>query len=102
MKNTYKLFTLLLLLALLLLPTSAVYARGAASGLLDGRVIFGDNFTLEGGDTLTGDLVVFGGNVTIEEDATVQGDMVVIGGNVSLDGTVNGTYRDRWRLDQHG
>ena len=90
MKNTYKLTTLLLLVALLLLPTSAVYARGAASGLLDGRVIFGDNFTLESGDTLTGDLVVFGGNVTIEEDATVQGDMVVIGGNVNLNGVVSG------------
>ena len=91
MKNSYKLFTLLLLLALLFLPASAVYARGGTSGLLDGRVIFGDNFTLESGDTLTGDLVVFGGNVTIEEDATVQGDMVVIGGNVSLDGAVTGS-----------
>ena len=90
MKKTYKLFTLLLLLALAFLPTSAVYARGASSGLLDGRVIFGDNFTLESGDTLTGDLVVFGGNVTIEEEAHVQGDMVVMGGNVSLDGTVRG------------
>ena len=59
--------------------------------MLDGRVIFGDNFTLESGDTLTGDLVVFGGNVTIEEDAKVQGDMVVIGGNVNLDGIVNGS-----------
>jgi cytoskeletal protein CcmA (bactofilin family) len=90
MKKTYKFFTLLLLLALAFLPTSAAHARGASSGLLDGRVIFGDNFTLESGDTLTGDLVVFGGNVTIEEEAHVQGDMVVMGGNVSLDGTVRG------------
>jgi hypothetical protein len=91
MKNTFKLFTLALLLALLLLPSSAVYARGSSSGLLDGRVIFGDNFTLESGDTLTGDLVVFGGNVTVEEDATIQGDTVVIGGNVTLDGIVEGS-----------
>jgi hypothetical protein len=91
MKNTFKFFTLLLALALLSLPTSVVYARSASGGLLDGRVIFGDNFTLENGDTLTGDLVVFGGNVTIEEEAVVQGDMVVIGGNVNLDGTVNGS-----------
>jgi hypothetical protein len=54
-------------------------------------VIFGDNFTLGSGDTLTGDLVVFGGNVEIEEDATIQGDMVVIGGNVTLDGIVSGS-----------
>jgi hypothetical protein len=91
MKNTFKLFTLVLLLALLILPTSIVYARGSSSGLLDGRVIFGDNFTLESGDTLTGDLVVFGGNVEIEEDATIQGDMVVIGGNVTMDGAVTGS-----------
>ena len=91
MKNIVKLFTFMLLLALMILPTSAVQARGFSSGLLDGRVIFGDNFTLESGDTLTGDLVVFGGNVKIEEDANVQGDMVVIGGNVTLDGIVNGS-----------
>jgi cytoskeletal protein CcmA (bactofilin family) len=91
MKTTFKLITLMLLLALAFMPTSTVQARGFASGLLDGRVIFGDNFTLESGDTLTGDLVVFGGNVTVEEDATVQGDMVVIGGNVNLDGVVNGS-----------
>jgi hypothetical protein len=91
MKNTFKLFTLSLILALLILPAGVVYARGSSSGLLDGRVIFGDDFTLESGDTLTGDLVVFGGNVAIEEEAVVQGDMVVIGGNVTLDGTVTGS-----------
>jgi hypothetical protein len=91
MKNTIKLFTLMLTLALLLLPASAVHADGFTTGLLDGRVIFGDNFTLESDETLTGDLVVFGGNVKIEEDALVQGDMVVIGGNVTLDGTVRGS-----------
>ena len=58
MKNKIKLFTLMLTLALLLLPASAVQARGFSGGLLDGRVIFGDNFTLESGDTMTGDLVV--------------------------------------------
>jgi hypothetical protein len=91
MKKTNKLFTLMLMLAVLLLPTSAVYARGASGGLLDGRVIFGDNFTLESDDTLTGDLVVFGGNVTVEEDAVIVGDAVVIGGNVTLDGIVEGS-----------
>jgi len=91
MKNTFKLITFVLLLALMFLPTSTVFARSASSRLLDGRVIFGDNFTLQSGDTLTGDLVVFGGNVQIEEDATVRGDMVVIGGNVNLNGTVTGS-----------
>ena len=89
MKTTFKLFTLLLTLTLLVLPTSAVHAGGFSTGMFDGRVIFGDNFTLKSGDTLNGDLVVFGGNVTVEEDATVNGDVVVFGGNVNLDGTVN-------------
>ena len=91
MKTSLKLFTLMLLLALMVLPTSAVHADGFTTGLLDGRVIFGDNFTLESGDTLTGDLVVFGGNVKVEEDATIRGDAVVIGGNVTLDGIVEGS-----------
>jgi len=91
MKSIFKLMTLMVMLVLVFLPTSAVQARGFSSGLLDGRVVFGDNFTLESGDTLTGDLVVFGGNVTIEEDAKVLGDMVVFGGNVVLDGIVNGS-----------
>lgn len=91
MKNTLKLIALMLLLAFVFLPTNAVYARGPSSGLPAGRVIFGDNFSLASGDTLSGDLVVFGGNVEIQEDATIQGDMVVIGGNVTLDGTVTGS-----------
>ena len=90
MKSTIKLLTFMLMLALFFLPGSAVQADGFSSGQLDGRVIFGDNFTLESGDTLTGDLVVFGGNVIVEQDATVEGEMVVIGGNVILDGIVDG------------
>jgi len=91
MKKTFKLLLLMLMLALLLLPISNVYARGLSGRSLDGRVIFGDNFTLESGDTLQGDLVVFGGNVTVEEGATIEGDTVVIGGNVTLNGIVEGS-----------
>ena len=87
MNKTQKITTFMLLLAFLFLPANSVYAKG----LPDGRVVFGDNFTLDGGDTLTGDLVVFGGNVTIESEAVIEGDMVVIGGNVTLDGTVEGS-----------
>jgi len=91
MKNISKLTILMLLLALVFLPSHSAQAKDLSGNLLDGRVIFGDNYTLESGDSLTGDLVVFGGNVTIEEDATVEGDTVVIGGNVSLNGTVEGS-----------
>jgi len=86
MKNKFR--NVLLLLALLLLPTSSVYAQGSGNG--DGRVIFGSNFTLKNGETQDGDLVVFGGNVTIEEDATLNGNLVVFGGQVESNGELNG------------
>lgn len=87
MKTIKASFTLLFILVLVLLPTQNVHA----SGLLDGRVVFGDNFILESGETLTGDLVVIGGSAVVEEDATVRGDLVVVGGSLTLDGTVEGS-----------
>jgi len=90
MKITFKFFTLFLLLALLLVPTSAAHAQGPDPDG-GGRVIFGSNFTLESGDTFDGDLVVFGGNVTIEEDASLNGDLVVIGGTIKSNGETTGS-----------
>lgn len=88
MKITYKILTLLVLLALLVIPTSPAYAQGTDTD--GGRVIFGSNFTLEKGDTFNGDLVVFGGNVTVEEGANLNGNLVVFGGTISSDGNVKG------------
>ncbi|MGE5643740.1 MAG: hypothetical protein ACM3Y8_12085 [Byssovorax cruenta] len=88
MKVTFKFWTLLMLLALLVLPASPAYAQGTGSD--GGRVIFGDNFTLKKGDTFNGDLVVFGGNVTVEEGADLNGNLVVFGGTVTSDGNVKG------------
>lgn len=86
MKKIMKTLVLLVLLGLLLLPASPAYAQGGG----EGKVIFGDNFTLESGEELNGDLVVFGGNVTIEENADLNGTLLVFGGTVSSDGTING------------
>lgn len=105
MKIIHKAFSVFLLLVFLLVPARAAHA----SGLQDGRIIFGDDFTLEKGDTLDGDLAVFGGNVLIEAGAVVEGSLAVIGGNaeiasgasingdvaiiggsLQIDGTVNG------------
>lgn len=88
MKKLNKFLTLLLLLAVLILPASPAYAQG--TGTDGGQVIFGNNFTLESGDTFEGDLVVFGGNVTVEEDAQLNGNLVVFGGTITSDGNVNG------------
>jgi hypothetical protein len=57
---------------------------------MDGKVIFGQSFTLRSGETLTGDLVVVGGEAVIEKGASVEGDTVVIGGGLQVDGTVAG------------
>jgi hypothetical protein len=83
-----KYITLFILLALLLVPTSAAHAQG--TGTDGGRVIFGSNFTLKSGDEFNGDLVVFGGNVTVEQGADLNGNLVVFGGTVSANGNVNG------------
>ncbi len=87
MKKMNKLIILLLLSFLSFMPTRAVQAGSD----LDGRVIFGENFTLKSGNTLNGDLVVFGGNVVIEDGAVVQGDVVVMGGSVTLNGVIEGS-----------
>src|SRR5215216_7052791 len=88
MKISYKFLTLLVLLALLVIPASPAYAQGG--GTDGGRVIFGSNFTVEKGDTFNGDLVVFGGNVTVEKGADLNGNLVVFGGTVSSNGNVDG------------
>jgi hypothetical protein len=84
MKMIYKTLTLLMLLAFLVVPTSTVFAKD----LEDGKVVFGGSYTLESGQTLTGDLVVLGGAVEIQENATVEGNIVIMGGSIQVNGTV--------------
>jgi len=75
----------LVLLIGLLLPTTVF-----AAGPTDGRVIFGDNFTLSEGQVQDGDLVVLGGNVDLKPGSTVDGGLLVLGGNVTASGEVTG------------
>src|SRR5215216_6574162 len=89
MRMTFKIFTLLLLLTVLLLPTGSASAQGPNPGG-GGQVIFGRDYTLESGETFDGDLVVFGGNVVIEEDASLDGNLVVIGGTIKSNGETKG------------
>src|SRR6266498_1741750 len=88
MKTMNKFFTFLVLVVLLVIPTSPAYAQGTRTD--GGRVIFGSNFTLEKSDIFNGDLVVFGGNVTVEEDAKLNGNLVVFGGTIASNGNVSG------------
>lgn len=86
MKTTLRVYTILILLVALFLPLQTA----SAGGLKDGQVIFGSNFTLASGETLTGDLVVFGGSVTVEADAHVIGNIVLFGGSLTIAGEVSG------------
>ena len=87
MKRILKLGTILLVAALVFLPSRPA---AASSGGFDGKVVFGESYTLASDETLVGDLMVFGGSATIESGATVDGQVVVIGGNLVIDGEVTG------------
>jgi hypothetical protein len=78
-----KVFFVLALLALLLLPARPAHAW---NGPLEGRVVIGESFTLKSGETLSGDLVVLGGTAVVEKGAVVEGSIVIIGGSLKLDG----------------
>lgn len=88
MKITFRVLTLFVFFALLLLPTGSAHAQGPNPD--GGRVIFGSNFTVVSGKTYTGDVVVFGGNVTVEEDAELQGNLVIFGGTATSNGGIKG------------
>ncbi|NJN79759.1 MAG: hypothetical protein HC797_04405 [Anaerolineales bacterium] len=83
MKLKMNLLRFLLVLGLLAIPSTTVYAQ---SGDDNDIVLFGQNYTVESGETLNNAIAVFGGNVTIEEDATVNGDIIIFGGNLEIDG----------------
>jgi len=86
MKSTLKFILILGLFITLMLPAQAVHA----AGIKDGQVVFGSNYTVKSGETLTGDLLVFGGTVTVESGADVSGSIVLFGGNLTVAGQVTG------------
>lgn len=87
MKITMKMASVFLLAMLVFVPLQSAAAKGAT---FDGRVIFGQSYTLKSGETLNGDLLVFGGSATIEEGATVSGNTVLFGGSLVVNGQVTG------------
>jgi cytoskeletal protein CcmA (bactofilin family) len=87
MKLNLRWLRLILVLGLLIVPTSSVLAQSSDGGDV---VLFGQNYTLKSADTLNGDVAIFGGNVKIEEDAIVNGDIVIFGGNLNINGDING------------
>lgn len=87
MKLIKRIPIVLILVALLLaLPTTAL-----ARGLHDDRIILGDDYVLESGEVLDGNLVVFGGNAVLGPGSRVNGDVVILGGSAVIDGEVLGS-----------
>lgn len=91
-------FTLAMALALafgllgLAVPAAAAPANPtvpAQQGPSD-KVVLGDNYSLDEGETLDGSLVVLGGNASLAEDSQVTGDVVILGGNLQGDGEIGG------------
>ncbi len=83
----FKLIPILIVLALLFVPTSAARAQSPGGDV----VLLGENYVVKSGETLNGSAVIIGGNLTVEKDAKVSGDVVVIGGNLNLEGDVSGS-----------
>lgn len=62
----------------------------ADDGVEHGKIVFGDDYVLESGEQLQGDLAVLGGDVTLAQDSLVSGNVLVMGGSVTVAGIVEG------------
>lgn len=75
---------------LLLLLTVFTPLETLAGGLMESKIVFGGEFTLQKDEVLDGDLVVLGGNATLNEGSIVKGNIALLGGSLTCRGTVNG------------
>lgn len=85
-----KLMVMAGVLLVVLLLAASVAPVAFAQGTTGDKVVLGENYVLQEGQTLEGNLVVMGGSAQINDGATVDGDLTVMGGSLSLDGTVTG------------
>jgi hypothetical protein len=87
----YILIVFLTLIALLATPASGLAAQASESLVVrPDQVVLGDNYTLEDGQTVDGNLFVLGGNVDLRQGSRVTGDVLLMGGNLRVRGVVDG------------
>ena len=91
MKTYLTKFSIIALLCLLFLLIPGRALAAGPDNILTDQFVFGDNYTLESGETLNGNLIVFGGNATLEQDSFVNGFILLFGGNLEVNGTVDGS-----------
>ncbi len=90
-KRRWAILIMLVLVACALVPTTPALADGGPpdpGG--EGTVIWNEDYTLEEGEQLEGDLIVFNGNVTLEEDSQVEGSVIVWNGSANIEGSIAG------------
>lgn len=76
-----------LLAAALLLPAAPVLAD---EGPGDGLTVWNEDYTVQEGESIDGDLVVLNGDLFVEGGGRVGGTVVVWNGNAEINGTVEG------------
>jgi hypothetical protein len=88
MKNRQRVIWLVLLLAAgFLFPAAPALADDGPPGD-EGIIIWNEDYTLEAGEHLVGNLVVFNGDVALETDSHVEGSVIIWNGNIEAQGTV--------------
>jgi hypothetical protein len=78
---------IVLSVGVLLLPATPALADGDPPDD-DGVVIWNEDYTLEEGKQLDGDLIVFNGDVTLEAGSRVQGSVITWNGSAKVEGAV--------------
>jgi hypothetical protein len=90
MKKSLNSLLFVLLLAALAFSLTAFRPADLSLQEPGDRLVLGDNYTLEEGETLDGNLIVLGGNATLEPGSRVEKDVVILGGNLLVRGTIGG------------
>jgi hypothetical protein len=72
-------------ISLILLGLSVLLVAGCS-----GRSVTSDDYTLESGQTLRGDLTVFSGDVTLEQGSHVTGNVYMTSGDLVANGEIDG------------
>jgi hypothetical protein len=91
MKTNLTKFSIIAFLCLLFLLFPGRALAAGSTNILPDQFVFGDNFTLESGEIMNGNLFVFGGNATLEQDSLLNGFILLFGGNLEIFGTVDGS-----------
>ncbi len=91
MKNVGKIaLFIILIVSFTFLTTGQALAEAPGASRLADQFVIGENYILNPGDTLDGNLWVLGGNATLATGSHVTGSIRMAGGNLHVAGEVDG------------